>query len=690
MDLYIKGEPPISEKFNRFTKSFAQDINIASKQVDYLSANLISAFNMFTAEVEQENAFINRIKNKTKILQMYSSAPANDLFYFGGSFDSNDYINYSKIENNNLAPLIENGAMTLPVVTTKNWTPRRVTIDELNSNGVEGNNHAVYSKQEGDGQVYRYFFMDVQDSRNKNNIIDNNPLKFYEYEQINIPSKNPQSQDFEFKYLTENPGNSAVQARDWSTFTNDPLKLALEFDSETAQKANFVKISPYFGNANYISKDIIVRKIEVTNKINEVEDILNGQPIYISSSFIPSSIDASRNFYYREANIKFLERDVKKFKIFFEQIDSTPVVVQHLYFAPETASTTPDNPYRNQLRFNPFAPSVTSNRFTDIPWSSNIGFNINTIIPKISNPNQFKKDAGSLANTISVPVRLERQIPRSSGKTIKFSIPNQPDRFISGTFFNNFDATTAPKILPAYSGISNPSQWITATRPDTSNINSGFIAETEQGQSILQDILTWFGNSVQASPAEKLTKFNLPTGTTISIIDINSSDTIGETLQRPISLVRRYEQYNAQRRSISLRDVSFGYEEYADTAMMISRQFDLSSEIEYMTMSSEVAFSGNINRDQQDLIRYSISVDGINWKRISPIENPFYGIPEVLAFNLNIDQTFRLPGVEYFNQPQVPSSIKSFSMKIELFKPSGQNITPMVYSYKVGAKVRQL
>ena len=644
---------------------------------------------MLTAEVEQENSFINRIKNKTKILQMYSSSPANDIFYFGGSFDSNDYIDYSKIENTALNPLIENGAMTLPVVTTTNWMARRVTIDELNSNGIEGNNHAVYATTDVTNEVYRYFFRDVQDSRNKNNIIDNNPLKFYEYEQIQINNKNSQAQDFEFKYLVEDPAATTPQTRDWSRFTEEPLKLTLEFDSETPQKANFVKISPFFGNANYISKDIIVRKIEVTNKLNQVEDILNGQPIYISSSFIPSSVDAVRNFYYREANIKFTERDVKKFKIFFEQNDSTPVTVQHLYFVPETNNTTPDNPYRNQTRFNPYAPAVVSGRYTNIPWSSNIGFNISSIIPNIENPNQFKKEAGTQANTITVPIRLERQIPKSSGKSIVFTIPNQPNRYVSGTFFNNFDALSEEKILPAYSGISNPSQWVTTTAPNTSNISSGFIAETEQGQDVLEDIVTWFNNSVQATPQQKLTKFDLPAGTTISIVNTDSSDTIGDTLQRSITLVRNFEQYAAQRRSISLRDVSFGYEEYADAAVMISRQFDLSSEIEYMTLSADSTFSGALTRSQEDLIRYYVSVDGVNWKRISSIEDPFYGVPEVLAFNQNIDQAFRLPGVEYLTQPQVPESIKKFSIKIELFKPTGQNISPMVYSYKVGTKVRQ-
>lgn len=646
---------------------------------------------MFNSEVEQENGFINRIKSKVKLLQMYSSSPANDIFYFGGSFDSNDYINYAKIENKNNLPLIENGAMTLPVVSVKNWIPRRVLIDEANSNGVEGNNHAVYATGSEQGERYRYFFRDVQDTRNINNIIDNNPLKFYEYEQINVLNKPSNAQSFEFKYIINSSSSSTQQTFDWSSFSSEPLKLTLEFDSETSSKANYVKITPFFGNANYISKDVIVRKIEVTNSKNEVEEILRGKPIYISSSFIPSSIEASRNFYYREANIKFLQREVKKFKIFFEQVDSTQVKIQHLYFSPEP-STDSTNPYRGQSRFNPYAPAVGSNYFPDIPWSQQLDFNLSSVVPYINSPNSFKAEAGRSVNVVSAPVKLQRQVPKKSGKTIKFSIPNESDRYITANLFLKYTTIDNSGAIAGYEGIDSSKSdfYVSTTAPNTDNRNSGFIAETNDGIQILNEIVEWFKNSVQATQSQKLTKFNLPQGTTIEVVDIRSTDTSTNTFQKSINLTRNYEHLDAQRRSISLRDVSFGYEEYGNYAEMISRKFDLSSELEYVTISSEVAYSGDLSSSSQDLVRYYISVDdGSTWKRISPIENEFDGIPEVLAFNQNIDQTFRLPGVEYFNQPSIPSSIKGFIIKIEMFKASGENIAPMVYSYKVGVKVRQ-
>ena len=645
---------------------------------------------MFNSEVEQENNFVNRIKNKVKVLQMYSSAPANDIFYFGGSFDSNDYVNFAKIENKDFLPLIENGSMMLPVTSTKSWVPRRVSIDELNSNGIEGNNHAVYAINDIGGETYRYFFRDVQDSRNKNNLIDNNPLKYYEYEQVNIPVKTSGAQDFEFKYLLGSSSGATQQTIDWSKFTTDPLKLTLEFDSSSASKANFIKITPYFGNGNYISKDVIVRKIEVTDSQDNVEDILNGNLIYISSSFIPSSIESTRNFYYREANIKFMQRDVKKFKVFFEQSDSTSIKLQHLYFTPEASSGESTNPYSGQSRFNPYNPAVTSSAYPEVPWSSDIGINLSSIIPSSSNPNSFKKEAGSFSNVLPIPVKLKRQIPKRSGKTIKFSIPNEPDRYMTRNLFGKYSTSND---ISGYFGIdtSNSDLYLTTKFPNTGDNNSGFIAELSDSLSILEGILSWFNNTVQATPQEKLIKFGLPPGTTFSIVNISSADTTPDSYQKSINLIRKYEQYDAFRRSISMRDISFGYEEYADYAQMISRKFDLSSEVEYVTMSSEIKYSGTLDAQAQDLVKYYISVDdGISWKRIAPIEDVFSGVPEVLAFNQNIDQTFRLPGVEYFSQPAIPASIKGLLIKIELFKSIGKNISPMVYSYKVGTKVRQL
>lgn len=618
---------------------------------------------------------------------MYSSSPANDIFYLGGTFDSNEYIDYPSIQTNIPKPLIENGSLSLPVVSVSNWAPNRVAIDTVNSNGFEGNNHACYAVEEVDGEVFKYFFIDSPDSRNKNNIIDNNPLKFYEYEQVEIINKPVGAQDFEFKYLTTKSADQTAEQKDWSVFTEEPLKLTLEFSSGYSKKANFVKITPYFGSSNYISRDILVKKIEVTNSLNETEDILNGQSIYISSSFIPSSLEAARNFYYREAHIRFKEREVLKFKIFFEQLDSTPVKIKHLYFQPIQTSET--NPYSAQTRFNPYQPSTSSYQYQSIPWSNNVEVNLSGLIPEEGNPNKFKIPTVS---TTVVPVKLTRQIPRASGKTISITSSSGQFKYITGQFFNTFNSREEIK----FPGISNPnfnaSAFITTDAPRTDKVlDTAVIVNEAISIDELQQIINWFGTTDSLTPEQKLNKFGLDSGSVFQITDINSIDTRTENIQKQVQLIKRYEYLDGNRRSIGLRDVSFGYEQYAEATEIVSRQFDLPYEIEYLTLSSEFKFSGNLTSTEQDLIQYYISVDrGNNWIQISPIENPFVAVPEVIALNQNIDESFRLPGVGYYGQPSIPESIKGFSVKIKLKKPFGENITPLIYSYKVGAKVRQL
>ena len=69
-----------------------------------------------------------------------------------------------------------------------------------------------------------------------------------------------------------------------------------------------------------------------------------------------------------------------------------------------------------------------------------------------------------------------------------------------------------------------------------------------------------------------------------------------------------------------------------------------------------------------EYIKYYISLDGgSSWIRVSPIESPLSEVGEVLAFNQNVDNTFKIPGVEYYNAPTVPENPKSLIVKIEIY-----------------------
>jgi hypothetical protein len=207
---------------------------------------------------------------------------------------------------------------------------------------------------------------------------------------------------------------------------------------------------------------------------------------------------------------------------------------------------------------------------------------------------------------------------------------------------------------------------------------------------ILDTIVTWFNTTnADGTSANKYTKFGLRTGT-VTRVETNSHDMDTEKRSYKINLIRQYQILNAQRKSIGLRDINIGLEAYAETAEIVSKRYDVPSEIEYLTISAESSFSGPVTADINDYIQYKVSFDeGVNWVEIASIESPFKSVPEVLAINQNIEERFRLPGVSYLFPPKIPSSVKSFILKINIKKPFSKNITPILYSYKVGVKVKQ-
>jgi len=158
----------------------------------------------------------------------------------------------------------------------------------------------------------------------------------------------------------------------------------------------------------------------------------------------------------------------------------------------------------------------------------------------------------------------------------------------------------------------------------------------------------------------------------------------------------------ADRMSIGIRDISLSRQEYESSAEIISKPYNFDLPIESLMLdidsnSREIAESGGH-------IESFISLDmGNQWIQISPVQSGYsYGkssksaIPEVLAFNQNISNGFKLPGVQYLNHPttninsieyKIPSQVKSILVKINMVKGVGQ-LSPQIYSYKLAAKVK--
>ena len=249
----VKGEPPSSKRFNNFVADIADDLNIAAKQLDYQSAQLVSMYNLFNSELQKEDQFTNRIKSKIRVLQAYSEAPSEDLYYFMDSFENMDFIDLNKTPSSLMA-LIKNGSASLPVSGYTNWNAKSISIDENVSNGFIGNNHTVYAKDSIDSS-YRYMFQDNSSVGLLQNVTDANPLTYFEYEgiYINPVDKNKNgAKDFEFTYeqVSSLDGKKTINYKNWSEKKLDtPLVLSLKIKANSSKKTNSISIIPYFGRS---------------------------------------------------------------------------------------------------------------------------------------------------------------------------------------------------------------------------------------------------------------------------------------------------------------------------------------------------------------------------------------------------------------------------------------------------------
>ena len=396
-DPFIKGEPPISSKINLFFDGCSTDLNTIASQVDFLNAKSISIFNLFSTEIENEKRFSERIASKSKILQMYSRSPADDIFYVGDSFDNDDLIDYSKIQAG-LNPLIKNGVMTLPVSATQKWNANAVKV--LSSRGFIGNSHQVTKAIDSEeSSEYKYIYQNSSTLNNLTSLKDSNPLTYFEYEALNVDKSRPTPQpsiparEHEFKYIKSEFNSSDTSESDlidWSTYnTADPLVLDLELASSNSSVANSIDITPYFGSMKYVE----VPTVLVHGKDAVSQEALDA-PIYIGSSLVPLNLQMAKSYFYSKATIRFTERQVFKIQISFKQPEYSNIEIQHVYWKP--TSSNRDNPFVNLERFNPDALNK------DI--YEKVEYNKYSLLPTVSNPTEYSK-LGQAFKSVDVSIK---------------------------------------------------------------------------------------------------------------------------------------------------------------------------------------------------------------------------------------------------------------------------------------------
>lgn len=672
-DPFIKGEPPISSKINLFFDGCSTDLNTIASQVDFLNAKSISIFNLFSTEIENEKRFSERIASKSKILQMYSRSPADDIFYVGDSFDNDDLIDYSKIQAG-LNPLIKNGVMTLPVSATQKWNANAVKV--LSSRGFIGNSHQVTKAIDSEeSSEYKYIYQNSSTLNNLTSLKDSNPLTYFEYEALNVDKSRPTPQpsiparEHEFKYIKSEFSSSNTSESDlidWSTYnTADPLVLDLELASSNSSVANSIDITPYFGSMKYVE----VTSVLVYGKDGVSQEALDA-PIYIGSSLVPLNLQMAKSYFYSKATIRFAERQVFKIQISFKQPEYSNIEIQHVYWKP--TSSNRDNPFVNLERFNPDALNK------DI--YEKVEYNKYSLLPTVSNPTEYSK-LGQAFKSVDVSIKKKPVARRFYVIELSLTTPSnqQAKTYFEGWFSENssdrdangnFIPIRVPRFLAS----------IEVTEDEIKNKNYDTIEAAQQDFDDLIDIYLLD----QAIPTL------LDDGSTVNMITVvEQSFTAQERVKNyrvPVQTAK--ERYPAKRWCIGLRDIEVYKETFNSQLEIVSLPFSFDFPVESVMLDIDS------NIDEEMLKNVSIlgyiSVDnGSNWIQISPIQLDFSGVPEVLFFNQSVLNEYRLSGGSYLSYPTIPKEVKNILVKIKIVKKNRINFTPSIYSYQLIAKVKR-
>jgi len=686
IDPYIKGEPPFSDKMNKFTQSLAQDINAVTLDIDYLSAKTVNVFNMMKTNVDKEKKYLDRIASKSKILKMYNRSPSDDLVYFGDSFDNADKIDVNYIKQG-MNPLIQDGSATFAVREAKNWLISSVIVRDINYYAKKGNNHQVRigSSQDVDTE-YRYVFEDSPGLNLVNNIIDSNPLTSFECEVLRvdkriirdlngevIPDAASLRNEKEFCYVTsENsiPGISEGTLVNWSNYDiSEPLEIEVTMESRNSPKANAINISPFFASMDSVE----VSSVTVYSQDGSSEEVLNS-PIYIGSSIAPINLETVSVYSYNNAVVRFDERNVSKIKILFTQHNTKDIDIQHLYWVPDYLSedNEENSPFYGLSRFNPEA--LSSETYEEIR------FDYSQILPSYSNPNTYKNQADPKKN---VGVTL-RRVPATYSKWV-IVLPMERNGQTRDYYFtkwvdDNPSISSELKLGPNFEGVS-----------------VRYFDNEEDGESDLNSLTNWIGSNSQINSEGKYEIQASALGGFGASFIVDLNDVEIRFFERTFNDVDKYysvpiktekEIYYAKRMTVSLRDISVYHEKYNSQFEIVSTPYVFNSPVDSLMLSVDSnvsnSFTTNLN------LYYYISVNGgDSWIRISPVQLDNEGIPEIIMFNNNVPKDFELPGVLYLNYPDVPERITSVLVMIQAVRSRGANFTPEIKSYELIAKVKR-
>lgn len=307
------SEVPNSAKMNRFWLTLQDDVNILENQVDTLNAAAVFLHNFIKTDVLQAQNENQALQNKLKTLQLYSSVDDRSLSYFGDKFSSDDFIDWTLIQDAERPALLNNG-ITLGVSSQQQLLATDTIVNVLEgSNGFLGNNQEIDDPSlaplspNGNEKLYS-FVGETNRHADLTSLLDDNPTTWVEFEKYLVGEEDRatvKSLNFEYyltgsdasQYLTgQNAANTTTANTgtvSWADgITDGVLTLNLEFDLGTTNVVNLITFLP-FGLIDNKNAPILVKNVSVSSNRTDWS-ILGPENLWISNSIDRqiSNIDA--------------------------------------------------------------------------------------------------------------------------------------------------------------------------------------------------------------------------------------------------------------------------------------------------------------------------------------------------------------------------------------------------------------
>lgn len=549
------------------------------------------------------------------------------------------------------------GMATLQFESSSQWNPKSISIVENKSNGFMGNNHAAYVKDDIDSN-YKYSYQDNPSAGMLQNVIDSNPLTYFEYESVRINkseivSRGAKEYEFLYSYEEKTDNSTTVKYKSWAGEDQvSPLNLVLSLKSDKPQKANNISITPFWGTDQNPNAEVkITRVVAIDSTAKEID--LIDEPIYVGSSFIPSTLESSKNYFYDKVKLIFPEVITSEIQVYMEQSYSGDIKVKHMYWKPLPSSGRL-SALNTQTRFDPSA--LSSLGFSEIQY------NTHDLVPSIIRPNRYKEQSDLSVKQLNVTYKDQEK-----ADTYAIVFKRQVGSSLIKNYYTN-----------SFTGFETPEKQ--QEKAASTDVSLAWKAESRDAAIRVKDYIE------AKILSEEWSSANFQ-DLTIETIKMTYSP---KTYTATINLKKDYEIYDAKRFAIGIRSIDVGYHVYTSKSEFVSKTYEFPYNVKNLTISLDSKTDYSSLNPNEQLVKVYISLnDAKNWIRISPIENPFIGIPEILSFNEFIQSGEKVKGVDYYNYPAIPVETKKIKVKIEIFKPRYTNVSPVIYSYKLMGRVEQ-